>query len=215
MVDAIFFDLDGTLADTREDIARSLNHALGRLGRPPLPLERVKRIIGDGFRTLLERALDTTDPGPVEEGLAVFAPHYLEHCADHTILYPGVRETLERLSSKKLAVVTNKPQAHTRAILKVLAVNDFFREILAGDSLPVRKPKPEPLLEAARRLGVEPGRTLMVGDSPGDIQAGKAAGSLTCGVTFGYRAAEEIKAAGPDFIVSEFAQLFELARQEA
>ncbi|MGQ0645822.1 MAG: phosphoglycolate phosphatase [Elusimicrobiota bacterium] len=201
------FDLDGTLADTREDIAASVNEALRRLGRPPRDVAEIKGFIGDGFRSLMKRALGAEDEALADRALEIFSPHYLAHCADRSALYPGVSATLERLSGRALAVVTNKPEAHSRAILKALGLEKFFPVVLGGDSLPVRKPDPGPLREALRRLGVPAEAALMVGDSANDIRAAKAAGVSVCAVTYGYRPREEL--AGADMILDRIEDLAE------
>ena len=208
--DALLFDLDGTLADTREDIALSLNHTLARLGRPPVNLEQVTRFIGDGARQLVARALGGAENGALQAAMNIFLPHYTDHCADHLRLYPGAKSVLEMFSQKGLAVVTNKPEAATRLVLKALGIDGFIKVVIGGDTLAARKPSPEPLLEAARRLGVSPALAGMVGDSPGDIQAGKAAGMWTCAVTYGYRTAEELKAAAPHALISNLEGLQEV-----
>jgi phosphoglycolate phosphatase len=206
-VDALLFDLDGTLVDTREDILGSVNHALAAVGRPPRRLEEVTDFIGDGALQLMERSLGPSDPAVLRTAHDLFIDHYEAHCTDRSVLYPGVRELLGRLARRPLAVVTNKPMDHTRRLLKALGVDVLFREVVAGDSLPVRKPRPEPLLEAARRLGSVPARTLMVGDSAIDVVAGKAAGMLTCAVTGGYRPVRELEEAGPDLVLGDLAEL--------
>lgn len=209
-VDAILFDLDGTLVDTREDIALSVNYTRARFQKPALGLEAVTRLIGDGARQLMMEALEERDEDVINRALDVFLPHYLEHCLDHARLYPGVREVLGLVSDKALAVVTNKLESHTRSMLKQLSLDGFFRVVLGGDSLPARKPSPEPLLEAAKRLGVDPGKTVIVGDSPGDIRAGKAAHMLTCAVSYGYRTVEELQSDGPDFMLNHLTELKEV-----
>lgn len=206
-IEAVLLDLDGTLVDTREDIASSLNHALGRFGRPPRGIEEVTRFIGDGARELLARGLGTSTKDELDRAVKIFIDHYLEHIAERSRLYPGVRETLERISKRPLAVVTNKPEAHSRSLLQALGIADLIRVTVGGDTVAAKKPAPGPVLEAAKRLGVVPGRALMVGDGPTDMQAGRAAGALTCGVTYGYRTAKEVKDCGPDFVVERFEDL--------
>src|SRR5262245_7690030 len=118
LYDLFVFDLDGTLADTRQDLATSLNHALSLLGLPPLSLEAVTRFVGDGARVLIERALGSRATGSaVERALEAFLDDYRETCVKTTSLYPGVRTTLESLKPKDLAVLTNKPLYPTRRIL--------------------------------------------------------------------------------------------------
>jgi phosphoglycolate phosphatase len=205
--DAILFDLDGTLADTRADLAAALNASLLKFGREPLSVTAVTALIGDGARPLLRKALSRADEETLEEALGFFLAHYLDHCVEKTALYPGVAETLPRLGVAALGVVTNKPLPPTEAILKALKIRPLFKVVLGGDSLPVRKPSPEPLLEAVRQLGTSPGRTLMVGDSAVDVVAARAAGMASCVVTYGYRSEEELKAASPDFTIKAFPDL--------
>src|SRR5262245_64212230 len=119
--DLFVFDLDGTLADTREDIAASVNYALHALGLPPCDLETVTGYIGNGAQVLLRRALGAeAPPAEVEKGLRLFLEHYAGHCLDRTVLYPQVKRTVERLegAGKKLAVVTNKQTAMSLPIIE-------------------------------------------------------------------------------------------------
>ncbi len=201
------FDLDGTLADTRDDLFDALNFTLDQLGRPSRSKEEVTAFIGDGARMLILRALGQGQERLVEDALSIFRPRYEARCADKTTLYPGVTESLRQLSDMKMAVVTNKPDKATRLLLTGLKIDHYFKAVLGGDSLPEKKPSPAPLLEAAKRLGVAPSDCLMVGDSGVDVQAGKAAGAGTCGVTYGYRPLSELRAAGADFLVDRFDEI--------
>lgn len=211
-IEAILLDLDGTLVDTREDIASSLNHTLELFGRPPRSLEEVTRFIGDGARELLARGLGTSTEGELARSVQTFKAHYLEHIAERSRLYDGVLETLQRLAPRPMAVVTNKPEAHTQRLLQALGVDKFFTGTVGGDTIGAKKPEPGPVLEAARRLGVRTERSLMVGDSPMDVRAGKAAGALTCGVTYGYRTEDEVRGCDPDFLIARFADLAPLLK---
>lgn len=201
------FDLDGTLADTRDDLFDALNFTLEKLDRPARTKEEVTAFIGDGVRMLLLRALGPGHEKLIEDALSLFRPRYDAHCADKTKLYPGVLDTLNQLSDIKMAVVTNKPDTATNMLLSRLKIAHFFKAILGGDSLPEKKPSPQPLLEAAKRLGVVPSECLMVGDSGVDVQAGKAAGTGTCAVSYGYRTVAELRAAGVDFLVDRFTEI--------
>jgi phosphoglycolate phosphatase len=190
--DLFVFDLDGTLADTAADIAVSLNHALEHLGREPLTLEEVTRLVGNGARVLLRLALGAagTDEG-VERGLAAFLEHYRLQCVRQTRLYPGVRECLEGLAGapgrRDLAVLTNKPLDHSERILQALGVRGFFRRVLGGDNAPARKPHPGGLLLLMEDLGHRPGRTLLVGDSATDAETARAAGTAVALVPYGFQ----------------------------
>jgi phosphoglycolate phosphatase len=209
----LLFDLDGTLVDSREDLAASVNLTLAEMGRGPLAGERVAGFVGEGVAKLIERALAASlgrapAPDEVASGVEVFRRHYRLHLLDGTRPYPQVAETLSRLRALPMAVVTNKPADFTLAILEGLGLRGRFRAVLGGDSLPERKPRPEPLLAAARLCGgAAPAECLMVGDSWVDIAAGKAAGTWTCGFTGGFRGREELAEAGADFLIDSFAEL--------
>lgn len=211
-VRAVLFDLDGTLVDSRADIALSVNHTLTSLGFAPLPVETVQRHVGDGVRQLLTRSAGALDAATLERALGLFLPHYLDHCVDTTRLYPGVRETLDGLADRKLAVITNKPAAHTEKTLAAVGLSARFPVVFAGDSLPHKKPRPEPLWEALRRMGTSPAEALMVGDSRIDIDAARAAGVRVAAVTYGFRPKDELAAASPDFLLDRFDQLTEVVR---
>jgi len=206
------FDLDGTLIDSRSDIAYALNVALARLNLPPLPESRIAFFVGNGVRRLIENSLrEMTGREPesalTQEGVALFREEYGNHLLDRTCLCPHVKEALDRLSWAKFAVVSNKPESFSRRILEGLGVANRFCMILGGDTLQHQKPHPGPLLQAMDSCGALPSETVMVGDSAVDIEAGKAAGIGTCGILGGFRPKEELEAAGCDLIVKNLLEL--------
>jgi phosphoglycolate phosphatase len=208
----ILFDLDGTLIDSREDLAASVNLTLQELRLEPLHTDRVVSFVGEGVRRLMERALYATlerelTQFEVDHALEIFTRFYREHLLDRTRLYEGVRETLDAFRDRQLAVVTNKSLEFTQAILSGLELNHYFGIVLGGDSLPVRKPSPRPLLTAITELGGEAETSLMVGDSAVDIAAGRAAEIKTCGCAFGFRGRDELESAGADLIIERFREL--------
>jgi phosphoglycolate phosphatase len=203
--DAVLFDLDGTLVDSREDITAAVNHVRASLGQAPLPVSLVQTYVGDGVRVLLERALGTADPAAIERGLGVLRPYYLEHCLDRTRLYPGIADLLEALTAVRglsLGVVSNKPEAPSEKILAGLGVRRRFAAVVGGDSTTARKPDAAPFRLAAERAGVTGGRVLVVGDSPNDIEGARRAGWASCGVLWGIGTEERIRGARPDFVVA-------------
>jgi phosphoglycolate phosphatase len=206
------FDLDGTLIDSRADIAHSLNFALARLDLPPLTESQVTDLVGDGIQKLLERALrKTTGSDPTDlltkEGIRLFREEYSSHLLDKTRLYPHVKEALDSLFWARFAVVSNKPESLSRRILEGLDIANRFTIILGGDSIQNRKPAPESLLKAMDICSALPPETAMIGDSVVDIQAGKAAGVTTCGILGGYRSEEELRATGCDLIIHDLREL--------
>ncbi len=206
-VNLLIFDLDGTLVDSRQDLTNSINYARSALGFQALELAEVMNHVGDGLRKLLHRSLPEAHWNKIEEAIAHFRSHYREHLIDFSILYPGVREVLEHFKSKKMAVISNKPEEFCRMILTGLGVGHYFDLILGGDSLPVMKPSPEPVLYVLNQLEIQPEKAVMIGDSPSDIIAGQQANIFTCAVTYGYRNEELLNKANPDFCLEKAGKL--------
>lgn len=209
----ILYDLDGTLVDTREDIARAANHMRAEMGMGPLPRETICGFVGLGLRQLVQGCLETEDPRQIEQGTQFYRAHYTEHLLDHTALYPSVQEVLDHFRERSQAVVTNKPNPYSREILEALGVAGYFMEILAGNSDYPKKPAPAGILAIMDRAGAAPEQTLLVGDSPIDVETGARAGVATVGVAQGFSPREELAASGPDEMVENFSQLLELARK--
>jgi phosphoglycolate phosphatase len=206
------FDLDGTLIDSSADIARSINLALCRLNLSAIPPGRVNDFVGNGARKLVQRTLrevSGTEPGQERLNTAtrLYLEEYSKHLLDSTVLYPGVLGMLDALWWASFGVVTNKPEGLSRRILDGLGVGGRFQVVLGGDSTPKHKPDPAPLIQAMQLCGAAPHESVMVGDSAVDVQAGKAAGMLTCGVVGGFRNREELEAAGCDLVVDDVASL--------
>lgn len=209
----ILYDLDGTLVDTREDITRAANRMRAEMGLGPLPRQEVCRFVGLGLTQLVQSCLQTEDLDRVEKGMAVYRAHYTQHLLDHTALYPSVREVLDHFRGRAQAVITNKPNPYSRQILEALGVADYFVEIIAGNSDYARKPDPAGILAIMERAGAVASQTLMVGDSPIDVQTGARAGIATVGVAQGFSPREELAAADPDELVGDFSELLKLAKE--
>lgn len=211
LVDLLIFDLDGTLVDSRLDLAASVNHALRRMGLAPLSVETVAGFVGDGVQALLTRALTAArgaaDPAEVEAGLQVFREHYATHLLDATRAYPGVPEALQALGHKAMAIATNKPRTYALAILEGLGLHHQFRLVVGGDSTPHRKPHPAQAEAILSALGLSPASALVVGDSPQDVAMARAVGCGACAVTYGLRSREELAAAAPDFLLDDLRDL--------
>lgn len=209
-IDLIIFDLDGTLIDSLSDLADATNHMLTSLGRPRIEQDAVRSLVGQGARRLVERALAGASGEEVEQGLALFLDYNYRHIADRTVPYPGVRETLDTLKGRgmRMAIISNKNVALCREVVSALGIDRYFEEILGADSLPFRKPSPEPVLKLLADFGVAPERAALVGDSINDIAAGKGAGVRTVGCTWGYGDQLELKDA--DYRVGELVELLEI-----
>lgn len=206
----IIFDLDGTLTDSLPDLTDATNHMLARFSRPGLALGEVRELVGQGARRLVERAMPDAAGEEIEAALQVFLDYNDLHIADKTRLYSGVRETLDRLCAdgRRMAVVSNKNVALCRKLLELLGIAGYFAEVLGADSLPCRKPSPEPVLKLLRDFGVEARQAVMVGDSINDVAAGKGAGVITVGCGYGYGGAGEL--ADADYRVETFPELLTL-----
>ncbi len=211
-VDLIIFDLDGTLIDSSSDIIWSANKTLLYMGYRERRPEEIKKCIGWGVKRLLEQLMPEEDEDAIEGARNKFLEYYWDHLTVETILYPGVRETMEFLRSrnKKIALVTNKPLRFTERILQDLSISPFFSIIIGGDSLPNRKPHPEPALKVLETLNVSPPEGMMVGDSPVDCETGRGAGMKTVGVTYGFRDRETLIQAGFDFIIDDLRMLIDI-----
>ncbi len=203
----LIFDLDGTLIDSRVDIARSVNLTFRDLGRPEKPPEVIYGYVGNGVRHLIVDAIEDDDPAKVNRALSIFENHYLTHLLDETRLYPGIAELLARLSRKKKSIATNKPIVYTTDILKGLGLSDAFDLVLGGTPERKLKPDPEMIFETLAFFGVPPGEALFIGDSANDIHAAQAAGVRVCGVGYGLSPKGEVQAAGPDFFADTVADL--------
>ena len=189
MYSLIVFDLDGTLIDSRKDIANAANVVLQSSGAPPLAEEAIARMVGDGAATLVARAFAAAGRTPPPDALARFLDAYGRALLVHTRPYRGIPEILDALSARvPLALLTNKPLAATRDILDALDLARFFPadRVLGGDGPLPRKPATDGLLQLAFEVRVEPRRTLLVGDSIIDWQTAHAAGAHVCLARYGF-----------------------------
>lgn len=202
----IIFDLDGTLVDSLADLTDATNAMLKHFGRRELNSREVRLLVGQGARRLVERAMPDASLEMIEEGVRIFVAYNEAHIVNKTRLYPGVRETLAILSKFcRMAVISNKNTALCRKLLEVLEVAEHFSEIMGADSYPLRKPSPEPILKLLADCGLTAAETVIVGDSCNDMIAGKGAGVVTVGCTYGYGEASELT--GADYRIDSFMSL--------
>lgn len=203
----VVFDLDGTLVDSKQDLALSVNAMREGMGLGPLPLDLIASYVGHGVTVLVERALgDLASRENVQKGLAFFLQYYHQHMLDNTRPYPGVREALEELRGRALAVLTNKPVKFSREMLERLAMASYFAAVYGGNSFPRKKPHPAGLRKMMDELKVSPRQTLIVGDSDTDVLTGRSAGVWTCGVTYGF-GAHTLKEVPPDLLLGNLREL--------
>lgn len=202
------FDLDGTLVDSIPDLAAACHAMLAELGQPPRSDDDIHRFVGKGMAVLVERCL-TWESAPqaalLEAGIAAFRRHYAEMNGRASSLYPGVVDGLEAFRARglRLGVVTNKPAAFTGPLLEAMGLAGYFGVVVSGDTLPFKKPRPEPLLHACVLLGAAPDLNLHVGDSHNDIEAARAAGCPVLCVPYGYNEGRPVDSADCDALVSD------------
>lgn len=227
----VAFDLDGTLVDSAPGLTAAVDNALYALELPMAGEERVVTWIGNGADVLIQRALTWArqeratlraaqgkpsvdhDDIPQAEQQAIlrklFDRYYGEVAEEGSFLFPAVADTLGALHAKglPLALVTNKPTPFVAPILSSLDIAKYFTVVIGGDDVKNKKPHPEPLLMVAEKLGLAPAELLFVGDSRNDIQAAKAAGCCSIGLTYGYNYGEPISLSEPDYIFDQFNEL--------
>ena len=209
-IDAVFFDLDGTLINSSKDIAISANYALEKLGFQQLPEEEIVKHIGYGGENLLRNILPVNDESILKEAVKIFREYYFSNPAVYTKAYDLIPEILDNLKKqgKKLAVITNKYYDISKEILEKLNLFEYIDLLLGGDSVENKRPHPEPVLKAINQLNVK--SPVIVGDSETDIKSGKDAGIRTILVEYGFGKVDLAKSFNPDFVVKNTKELMEL-----
>jgi phosphoglycolate phosphatase len=209
----VVLDLDGTLVDTKDDLAAAVNVTLAALGLPSQDPRTLLGYVGNGARVLLERALGSEHGARIEEGLDVFMPWYREHLLDHAVIYGDLRAVLDRLAGEGavFSVLTNKPADMSAKILTGLDLDALCPRLIGGDTLPGRKPDPTGLRQLIAAADVAAPATLMVGDSAIDVATGKNAGVATCAVFWGFNG-EVARGAGADVEIAAPSELLTVCR---
>src|SRR5215472_6709949 len=205
----LIFDLDGTLVDSRLDLANSINAMLRHYRKPELPLEVIASYIGDGAPMLVRRSLgDPDDESYVQQALEFFLLYYREHKLDNTFVYPGIKECLDSIRSSrngsgmKMSVLSNKPVGPSRAIVEALGLGDYFFQVYGGNSFHTKKPDPAGVEALLEESGAAPEETILVGDSDVDVLTARNAGIYSLGVTYGL-APHTLEDAPPDILIDK------------
>ncbi len=207
---AVLFDLDGTILDSGTDLVGSVRHALRAVGCRDLPDDDdILALVGLPLEAIFARLGSSAGPDQAAEFVAAYRSHFARHFRDNTRLYPHVAEVLERLKQTGvlLAVVTTKHQSQAELVLEGCNAAGFFDYIHGYKEGRKHKPHPEPVLTALEQLGAAPSAALMVGDAETDIESGRAAGTATCAVTYGYRPAALLHQFRPDFMLGDIRDL--------
>lgn len=210
-IDLFIFDFDGVIIDSAADIANAMNYALQFYNRPQLAHDEIISYIGHGAESLIRSCFAGCSEEILKEALPFYRQHYLNNAVVDTSLYTGVKETLDTIKyvmiNKKTALVTNKPESITHKILEDLNIKQYFDLIMAPESLTKMKPDPEGINRVLNTFGLSAEKTIMVGDSDVDIEAGKRAGTYTCGAYYGLGNKEQLIKAGPDIIIKSMPEL--------
>lgn len=202
-MELLIFDLDGTLIDSQLDLANSVNAAREHMSLPHIPIETIASYIGNGAPVLMRRAMGPdASEADVRLSLEYFLGYYREHMLDHTYLYPGVREALDRLREEKLrmAVLTNKPVRFSQGIIDGLGLHEHFFRVYGGNSFEQKKPDPVGVFKLIDEADTRPERTMMAGDSAVDVRTARNANIRACGVTYGFQP-EGFETDPPDILV--------------
>jgi len=206
LIRGVIFDFDGTLIDSYEPIAESLNLVRAASDKPPLPLDQVKEMVGHGLEHLIEKSIGRDQ---VEDGVRLFREHYARICESRTTILPLVRQTLEELDRRGyvMGIATNKPSYFARDILKALEIDHLFAEVIGPNDVERPKPDPEMLEIMMARLGLGTDEVVYVGDMLLDIEVARKAGMPMFAVPSGSASRETLLTGRPDRLVSKFSDL--------
>ena len=206
----LVFDFDGTLVDTKRDIADAVNRMLEELELRALDRETLYTFIGKGVNHLIAQSVQGTKYNDLSRATDIFMRYYEVHLMDHTRLFPNCRETLEHFAHKENTILSNKPTRFITRILDELDCRTPFSTIIGGDSMPEKKPDPGGLLHILEQHKTRPQDALMIGDSLVDVETGKRAGVKTCGVTYGHAGRKALETAQADWIIDDLLELKQL-----
>ena len=209
---ALIFDLDGTLVDTAPDLLGATNAVMAAEGLPRIPPETLRHMVGFGARSLIEQAMEAVGrvlaPAELPPLLDIFMAHYRAHIADHSVLFPGVRETLTALKADgaRLAVLTNKPQELADLLLPAIGIQHFFAEVYGAGRMGYVKPDARIFHDVVRDIGGHDDGSVMIGDSITDLNTARAANAPCILFSYGYTPIPA-KDLGADLVLDDFTHL--------
>lgn len=202
-IELIVFDLDGTLVDSKKDIAIAVNLTLSQFGFPQLTEEEIGKHVGTGVWPLIAKTMKDLDSVEVNKAFSAFTQNYLEHLVDNTLLYKGMLEVLTHYESVKKVILTNKLNIFVEPLLRALDLKHYFVGTYGRDSFPTYKPDPLPLLEISKIHQVPLNKILMIGDTEADILAGQRAGTQTCAALYGFGDKNSVLNLKPSFYIDK------------
>ncbi len=210
MNSTIFFDLDGTIIDSKLDIANSINASFKHFSLSPLPNKEIYKFVGNGVRDLIEDCLLKQNKLQIfYEFLEYFLAYYYNHIVDNTYVYEGTIPVLEKLSKKhELFIVTNKSTNFSLKVVKEFNLEKYFTDIVCGDTFEFKKPHPQPILELIKKYGIkDKAEKLFIGDSENDILSAKAANIKIAWISYGFRDKTILKNNPVDYIINRPADI--------
>ena len=209
-VDLLIFDLDGTLIDSKVDIARSVNLTFKELGIEEKKPEEIYSYIGEGVRKLIKASLGEEKETLFDEAIKIFRGYYLAHLLDTTSIYPGVSEVLSHFREKDKAISTNKPIEYTTKILEGLGLTQNFKLVLAGNNGIRLKPEADMINKVMSDLNAQKERAVMIGDGVNDILAARGAGIRSCAIGSGLGNKDLLRSLNPDYFCEKIDEIKEL-----
>ncbi len=208
------YDLDGTLINTGEDIAHSINFMLREMKFPELSHSEIFGYVGQGLHHLIGCCMKNEDRKLIERAAKIYRAYYQEHMLDHSHLYPGALEFLQTFRDKKQVLITNKPNPFALDMLKTLGIDDFFIKIVAGDQEFPRKPDPSAMLSIFKSEKIAAQDSVMIGDSLIDLEMGRKAGMTCVMLSHGFTSEAILRQAKPEGLCRDFNELLEFSRTE-
>ena len=210
----IGYDLDGTLADTRQDIVLGVQFMLKEMNKPVLSAQEIERCVGEGLHHLVAMASGENDPRILEKGARLLRKYYEKHLLEHTCLYPQAQKLLNRFSDRIQIVITNKPEPFTSQILEGLGIMPYLKGVFTGEKGIPRKPDPAALLLSMKEHQIDAQDVLWIGDSAVDAQTGKQAGVETVLVRHGFSSEYSLDQLGADYVIDDFSAFLQLADEK-
>lgn len=211
MIKLVIFDLDGTLIDSKEDLALNVNRVLVEMGLEKKSHSLIQSYIGHGEENLVGSSIGLENADRLQEAMRIFKKHYSANLLDTTVPYEGAYKVLSHLKkTKQLALATNKPLYYTKPILEELEMSNYFDLVLGGDSVEQKKPHPEMIERILSELKVKKEDAILIGDSLADVRSAQAAGIKICAMTYGFCEREKLVEAKPDYLLEDINELIAL-----
>lgn len=211
-IDIIVFDIDGTLVDSKNDIAKAVNHTLEKLGVGQKPSEKIISYIGTGVSDLIKKSLGRKHANLAEEGIRIFGDFYVKHSTEESALYPHVKDILEYFDGKRKFISTNRYVRFADATLRGFGIRNRFEDIIGGDDENCMKPSSCVLEKVFSGVEIDKGKMMMVGDMAIDIETGKNFGIKTCWVTYGLGKRKDVGPLKPDYVINDIVELKDIIK---